>query len=129
MLLRLLEIFFIRNCNHLFFEISGGLNWAQKPRKFCCYQHENRAILLFQTPYFNTLFLVINGLIDVTLTHRNSLTIYICSTGILDLIYQDQNYPLKEGECILMPAVLDKVQLKGEWEALGNVSLEKPINN
>lgn len=66
---------------------------------------------------------------DVTLTHRNSLTIYICSRGNLDLIYQDQNYPLKEGECILMPAVLDKVQLKGEWEALGNVSLEKPINN
>ncbi|WP_298766383.1 type I phosphomannose isomerase catalytic subunit [uncultured Polaribacter sp.] len=69
---------------------------------------------LVHSPYFISNFLVVDGTLEKDYTNLDSFVIYMCVNGNLELYFNDEVYPLKKGETILLPASIDKVKLQSQ---------------
>lgn len=73
--------------------------------------HPNK---LIDSPYFKTNFLKVKGNQERDLSQIKSFIIYMCVKGSTVLIYDKENYPIKMGECILLPAGMDQVDFESK---------------
>jgi mannose-6-phosphate isomerase len=70
---------------------------------------KNQANELINSPYFKTNFLKIKGEQERDLSQINSFIIYMCVKGSAFLLYENESYAINQGECLLLPAGIDKV--------------------
>ncbi len=69
---------------------------------------------LVNSPYFKTNFIHVEKEILRELTTIDSFVIYICLNGSLTMNYNNQNFTLKQGETILIPASIDHLSFQSE---------------
>ena len=68
-------------------------------------------------PYFTTNFIPLNGAISV-LKKGNSFTVYMCTEGAFEIQYNNETLRYKKGDTILIPALLNQYQIKGNASIL-----------
>ena len=75
--------------------------------------HDKRAeqVELVDNRYFTTSRLNLNTAKEIDLSRRDSFTIFINVSGKVEFAYKDRSYSLSMGETVLIPAIIDKLQL------------------
>ncbi|MGA1385598.1 MAG: type I phosphomannose isomerase catalytic subunit [Flavobacteriaceae bacterium] len=74
----------------------------------------NQKNLLVKSPYFETFMLSVSGTVALDLTQRDSFTLLIGVGGEASVHTPSGVYSINCGETLLLPAVIDKVQLVGD---------------
>ncbi len=77
----------------------------------------NTTSQLVQCPYFTTNLICIDKPIRKDFAHLDSFVAYICTDGIAAVNALDTICPIHAGECVLIPAVADSVELHSEGPA------------
>jgi len=73
---------------------------------------ENTPNQLIHSPYFKSDYLNLTQNINKDFSQRDSFTIFICMEGKSNLVYKGVTYRLILGETILIPAVIDSVNIE-----------------
>ena len=71
----------------------------------------NQSSTLISCPYFVTNLLDFDKVLIKNYTGLDSFVIYICTDGAARMNYNDGNMELRKGESVLIPAILEKIQL------------------
>lgn len=88
------------------------------------YENEvNVSNKLVHSPYFKTNFLKVSGEIKKDYTNLDSFVIYMCVEGSVNVAYNNQDYNLKTGETLLIPACINHIKINGEQAVLLEVYL------
>ena len=74
----------------------------------------NQKNLLVKSPYFETLMWSVSGTVALDLTQRDSFTLLIGVGGEASVHTPSGVYSINCGETLLLPAVIDQVQLVGD---------------
>jgi len=93
-------------------EALAAIDYKHYPDYKTEYQPEkNETVHLVSCPYFTTNVLDFNS--DTTKDYSNldSFVIYVCFEGSVTLKTGDASYDIKMGDCILLPKVIDTVEL------------------
>lgn len=61
---------------------------------------------MVQSPYFTTNYIELDGILNTDHSDKDSFVIYMCVEGAASFNYENVNYNLKMGECILLPAAV-----------------------
>lgn len=77
----------------------------------------NEVTMLVDCPYFTTRLISIDTPIRKNLEEVETFVIYFCVEGIVAVKAMDTIVPLHAGECVLVPAVADSVELFSEGYA------------
>ena len=77
----------------------------------------NGTVTLAECPYFTTNLIVIDKPMRKNFAHLDSFVIYLCTEGIAAVKSLDTICPIHAGECVLVPAVADTVELYSEGPA------------
>lgn len=77
----------------------------------------NSTTLLAQCPYFTTNLLAIDKPLRKDFGHLDSFVVYLCTEGIAAVKCLDTICPIHAGECVLVPAAADIVELYSEGPA------------
>ncbi|MDN3665825.1 type I phosphomannose isomerase catalytic subunit [Algibacter miyuki] len=72
----------------------------------------NTANTLVHSPYFKTNFIKVENTLEKDYSQLDSFVIYMCVSGSLDIACSGENYSLKTGETLLLPASITAVTLK-----------------
>ena len=79
------------------------------------YEHEvNLDVPVVSCPYFTTNMMEYTHGTTKDYSHLDSFVIYVCVGGACTLLYNNQSYALKMGECILLPKSINEVDIKTE---------------
>ncbi len=78
---------------------------------------------LVHSPYFKTNFLTITKPIAKDYSNLDSFVIYMCISGVLDVVCNEKSYALSAGETILLPAIINNVTLQTNKAEVLEVSL------
>ncbi|MEN8815719.1 MAG: type I phosphomannose isomerase catalytic subunit [Nonlabens sp.] len=73
---------------------------------------KNHLNKLIDSPYFKTNFLKVKGSQKRNLDEINSFVIYMCVKGSASFVYEGESYSIIQGECILLPAGIDKFNIE-----------------
>src|ERR1700761_2337854 len=77
------------------------------------YQPEkNEPVRLVKCPYFTTSLLDFTHSTSKDYSYLDSFVIHVCVEGEYAVKYNGDAYPVKMGECILLPKTIDKVELE-----------------
>ena len=79
--------------------------------------HPNESTTIAACPYFTTRIIPLTAPIRKNLESIDTFVIYLCVSGIAAVRSMDTIVPLHTGECVLVPAVADSVELFCEGEA------------
>jgi mannose-6-phosphate isomerase len=82
--------------------------------------HNNKTVSLLETPHFTTNLLQLDKILEKDYEELDSFVIFICTEGSGDIHYGSEMINFKKGECILIPATLNKIRIspKGEIKLL-----------
>ena len=72
---------------------------------------KDHVVELVSCPYFTTNLLDFTSGVSRHYDDLDSFVIYVCVEGEFVIQYTDEDYPVKMGDCILLPKSIDKVQL------------------
>ena len=75
------------------------------------YDKRAEQVELVDNRYFTTSRLNLNTAKEIDLSRRDSFTIFINVSGKVEFAYKGQAYSLSMGETVLIPAIIDKLQL------------------
>ncbi len=78
---------------------------------------KNETIGLVECPYFTTNLIALDKPLRKDLTQLDSFVVYLCTEGIAAVKSLDAICPIHAGECVLIPAVADNVELYCEGNA------------
>lgn len=73
---------------------------------------KDETVRLVTCPYFTTNLLDFDKGVSKDYSNLDSFVIHVCVEGAYTLKYNNQNYSVKMGECILLPKVVDHVELE-----------------
>jgi mannose-6-phosphate isomerase len=73
---------------------------------------KDETVKLVTCPYFTTNVLDFTHSTSKDYSTLDSFVIHVCVEGAYSLKYNDQVYPVKMGECILLPKSIDKIELE-----------------
>lgn len=73
---------------------------------------KDEAVHLVTCPYFTTNLLDFDKGVSKDYSNLDSFVIHVCVEGAYSLKYNNQSYEVKMGECILLPKVVDHVELE-----------------
>ena len=73
---------------------------------------KNKPVKLVSCPYFTTNLLDFTKSTVKDYSHLDSFVIYVCIEGDFMIKYNDTNYPVNMGDCILLSKSIDKVELE-----------------
>jgi mannose-6-phosphate isomerase len=76
------------------------------------YPEKNKTVKLVSCPYFTTNILDFTKSTSKDYTGLDSFVIYVCVEGEFIVKYNNEDYPVKMGDCVLLPQNVDKVQLE-----------------
>lgn len=77
----------------------------------------NTSNKLVHSPYFTTNYLKVLGNLSKDYTAIDSFVIYICISGLINIVENEVTYTLKKGETLLIPASIQNIELIAEEEA------------
>ncbi len=78
---------------------------------------ENSTVRLAQCPYFTTNLIALSKPLRKDFAQLDSFVVYLCTDGIAAMKAMDTITPLHAGECVLVPAAADRVELFSEGPA------------
>ncbi len=78
---------------------------------------KNATVELVQCPYFVTNFVVFDKPLKKDFTELDSFVVYFCVEGVCAIRTLDTIVAMRAGECILVPAIADKVEIFPEKES------------
>ena len=79
--------------------------------------HPNETTILADCPYFTTRLIPLNKPIHKSLEGMDSFVVYLCIDGIAAVKSMETIVPLHTGECVLVPATAESVELFCEGPA------------
>ncbi|MCD4684274.1 MAG: class I mannose-6-phosphate isomerase, partial [Bacteroidales bacterium] len=71
----------------------------------------NKTVKLVESPYFTTNLIHLSKPIKKDYSELDSFVIYVCAEGKFELKNDDQKYSITKGEALLLPAILDQVEI------------------
>ena len=75
---------------------------------------KNESVELVSCPYFTTNLLDFTRGTKKDYSTLDSFVIYVCLEGEFNIIHNNSDYPVKMGDCILLPKSIDNVELTTE---------------
>jgi len=84
---------------------------------------ENESSKLVYTPYFKTNIISVKGHLTKDYSTLDSFIIYMCVEGEVEIIHNKVIYSLEFGQTILLPAIIESVQIKSDTARLLEVFL------
>lgn len=75
---------------------------------------KDETVHLVSCPYFTTNVLDFDKNTGKDYSSLDSFVIHVCLEGAYELEYNGESYPVKMGECLLLPNTVDKVELRTE---------------
>jgi mannose-6-phosphate isomerase len=94
-------------------EALAAIDYKHYPEYKTQYQaKKDEAVHLVSCPYFTTNLLDFTKNTSKNYTSLDSFVIYVCVEGEFTVKYNDTNYPVKMGDCILLPKSVNKVELE-----------------
>lgn len=91
---------------------------VQKTHKIDYPKKVNQVNTIIETPYFNTSFLPVNGTLKREYPNCDSFRVLMCVSGSLSIIYAEEEYPLANGSCLLIPAAIEQLSIQGKGDCL-----------
>jgi mannose-6-phosphate isomerase len=74
-------------------------------------QTENISNTLVNSPYFKTNFLKITQILQMDYTELDSFVIYVCVSGSLEILFENEVFYLSKGMTILLPATTKIIRI------------------
>lgn len=102
-------------------EALAAIDYKHYPEYKTKYQPEKDvSVELVSCPYFTTNLLDFTKKTTRDYTNLDSFVIYVCIKGSFTIKYNKKEYPVKMGDCILLPKTINKVTLetKGGFKIL-----------
>ncbi|GAC1309372.1 MAG: class I mannose-6-phosphate isomerase [Mucilaginibacter sp.] len=102
-------------------EALAAIDYKHYPEYKTQYQPEkDTSVELVSCPYFTTNLLDFTKKTTRDYTDLDSFVIYVCIKGSFTIKYNKKEYPVKMGDCILLPKTINKVTLetKGGFKIL-----------
>jgi mannose-6-phosphate isomerase len=94
-------------------EALAAIDYKHYPEYKTKYTPEkDKAVHLVTCPYFTTNLLDFDKGISKDYSNLDSFVIHVCVEGAYTLKYNNESYEVKMGECILLPKVVDHVELE-----------------
>jgi len=94
-------------------EALAAIDYKHYPEYKTGYQPEkDKTVKLVSCPYFTTNLLDFTHGTTKDYSNLDSFVIHVCVEGEYAVKYDGQSYPVKMGECILLPKTIDKVELE-----------------
>jgi len=94
-------------------EALAAIDYKHYPEYKTGYQPEkNETVKLVSCPYFTTNLLDFTESTAKDYSNLDSFVIYVCIEGEFAVKYDGGAYPVKMGDCILLPKSIDKVELE-----------------
>ena len=78
---------------------------------------KNETVEVVKTPHFVTSLITLDKPIRKNFSELDSFVVYLCIEGIAAVRTMEHIEPMHAGECVLVPAVADKVELFAQGEA------------
>jgi len=93
-------------------EALAAIDYKHYPEYKTSYQPEkNETVKLVSCPYFTTNVLDFTHSTTKDYSSLDSFVIHVCVEGAYTVKYNGKDYPVKMGECILLPKTIDHVEL------------------
>ena len=93
-------------------EALAAIDYKHYPNYKTQYQPEkNKTVELVTCPYFTTNLLDFTTDTAKDYSNLDSFVIYVCVEGSFIVKTADAKYPVKMGDCILLPKIIEKVEL------------------
>jgi mannose-6-phosphate isomerase len=94
-------------------EALAAIDYKHYPEYKTSYQpKKDETVKLVSCPYFTTNLLDFTHSTSKDYSTLDSFVIHVCVEGAYSVKYDGQVYPVKMGECILLPKSIDKVELE-----------------
>jgi mannose-6-phosphate isomerase len=94
-------------------EALAAIDYKHYPEYKTNYQpQKDETVKLVECPYFTTNVLDFTHGTEKDYSALDSFVIYVCLEGEFTIKHNDLAYPVKMGECILLPKTIDRVELK-----------------
>ncbi|HEY8782857.1 MAG TPA: type I phosphomannose isomerase catalytic subunit [Mucilaginibacter sp.] len=94
-------------------EALAAIDYKHYPEYKTKYQPEkNKPVKLVSCPYFTTNLLDFTQSTPKDYSGLDSFVIYVCIEGEFVIKYNETSYPVKIGDCMLLPKNIDKVELE-----------------
>jgi mannose-6-phosphate isomerase len=94
-------------------EALAAIDYKHYPEYKTKYQpKKDETVKLVSCPYFTTNLLDFTHSTSKDYSALDSFVIHVCVEGTYTVKYNNQAYPVKMGECILLPKSIDKVELE-----------------
>lgn len=78
---------------------------------------DNTSNVVVDCPFFTTNFIPLNGTLAYN-SNKESFIVFMCVDGAFELILDQERYPYKKGDTLLIPAAMDNFVLKGSASLL-----------
>jgi len=102
---------------------------VQKTHKIDYPKKVNQVNTIVETPYFTTSFLPVNGTLKREYPNCDSFRILMCVSGSLSINYAEEEYPLANGSCLLIPAAIEQLSIQGKGDCLEVFVLDQVRND
>jgi mannose-6-phosphate isomerase len=94
-------------------EALAAIDYKHYPEYKTNYQPEkNETVKLVSCPYFTTNMMDFTKSTSKDYSNLDSFVIYVCLEGSFTINHDGTNYPVKMGDCMLLPKTVDKVSLE-----------------
>jgi mannose-6-phosphate isomerase len=94
-------------------EALAAIDYKHYPEYKTKYQpQKDETVKLVSCPYFTTNLLNFDKSTSKDYSALDSFVIHVCVEGAYNVTYNGETYPVKMGECILLPKSIDKVELE-----------------
>jgi mannose-6-phosphate isomerase len=94
-------------------EALAAIDYKHYPEYKTRYEpHKNAPVELVSCPYFTTNLLDFTESTTRDYTHLDSFVIYVCLKGGFVIKHNKKDYPVKMGDCVLLPKTINKVTLE-----------------
>ena len=94
-------------------EALAAIDYKHYPEYKTKYQpQKDETVKLVSCPYFTTNLLDFDISTSKDYAALDSFVIHVCVEGAYNVTYNGETYPVKMGECILLPKSIDKVELE-----------------
>ena len=94
-------------------EALAAIDYKHYPEyKTSYHPTENETVKLVSCPYFTTSLMDFTESTEKDYSSLDSFVIYVCLEGEFTINYHNDFYPVKMGDCMLLPKSIDKVSLE-----------------
>lgn len=94
-------------------EALAAIDYKQYPDYKTKYEPQiNTDVNLVTCPYFTTNVMAFTHGTEKDYSNLDSFVIHVCVDGAYTIVYQNQNYEVKMGECILLPNTVKHIEIK-----------------